>query len=123
MKDIVLTWPKTKPLADYLAELARAAAEGLVINYRVIHLPTWDPPPKDSNVRCYMVHEGHVRGWSEVLYVALRGENEVADSTGGFWPPGKYIVRSPIWHPIEPIPMRGFRGWRWFDEGAARGAV
>jgi hypothetical protein len=33
--DLVVTWPKTKPLEIYLAELTRARERNLVINYRI----------------------------------------------------------------------------------------
>ncbi|GAC1533808.1 MAG: hypothetical protein NVS3B1_28240 [Marmoricola sp.] len=104
MSDIVVTWPQVKPLADYLAELDRALREDLLINYRVAFLPS--APLR----RCYMVYAGQVRGWCMIVESKLRGEGEVDG-----WPAGKYIVRSPWWHPVEPVPMRGFQGWRYFN--------
>lgn len=122
--DIVVTWPKSKPLTAYLAELRRAEYEGLVINYRVARLPRWSPRNVDlwgrvrpvcagRPARCYMVYDGAVRGWCEILYACERDDGEVEG-----WPAGKYIVRDPKWHHLEtPIPMSGFQGWRWFDGG------
>lgn len=119
-RDIVVTWPKTKPLEVYLGTLRRAAREGLVINYRVRHLPMWDDAINDHGVtgwaygaehpRCYQVHDGKVRGWTEVVYTCERAAGEVDG-----WPAGLYIVRNPEWHPVEPTPMAGFRGWRWYS--------
>lgn len=130
--DIIVTWPKTKPLAAYLEQLADAQIAGLQINYRVARLPAWSdkvafwdhgslcfgsyptPPP-----RCYIVHSGFVRGWSPILYCCQRKLGEVDG-----WPSGLYIVRSPEWHPwpmsTQPA-MAGFRGTRWFTEGVAQG--
>lgn len=118
-RNIVVTWPKTKPLEVYLGTLRRAFLKGLVINYRVRHLPTWDDATLEHDVlgwpfgverpHCYHVHDGAVRGWTEVLYGCHRHDGEVDG-----WPAGLYIVRSPEWHPVDPTPMAGFRGWRWY---------
>lgn len=108
-----MTWPKTRPLTDYVYELARAKREGLVINYRVANLPPWPENAFDygaPEVRCYMVHDGAIRGWCKVLYACTREEGEVDG-----WPAGLYIVRDPMFFVCKEIPMRGFRGWRWFS--------
>lgn len=119
-RDIVVTWPKrTKSLAAYLDELARARHEGLVINFRVANPPRWPDLHEDHEAsgfdygiprpRCFMVYDGFVRGWLEVLWVCERRAGEVAG-----WPAGWYIVRDPEWHLIDPlVPMSGFQGWRW----------
>jgi hypothetical protein len=121
-RDIVATWPKSRPLSSYLDELLRAYRLGLQINYRVARLPhlpfaAWEERPG----RCYMVHDGAVRGYNEIDRFTHR--SDVRDPiTNLFMPPGFYIVRDPRWHPIDPIPMAGFQGWRWFDEEEARHA-
>lgn len=113
--DLIITWPKSRPLKSYLEELARAKAGGLVINYRVARPPVvgfgdWCGRPH----RCYAVHDGAVRGYNEILYVTHREEGDVTDpTTGQSWPAGDYIVRDPEWHPVEPVPMQGFRGFRY----------
>jgi hypothetical protein len=115
-QDVIVTWPQSRPLDSYLAELKRAARDGLVINYRVSRLPATKPR------RCYMVHSGMVRGWCDVLSVERRGEGDVrrAENDSGFWPGGYYIVRSPVWHALKnPLPMRGFQSWRWYDGSSA----
>lgn len=108
-RDIVITWPKTRAFESYLSGLALAATKGEVINFRVPTLP------KEFPSRCYVVYDGNVRGYSAVLDLCERGENEVMGQNGEYWPAGKYIVRSPILEPIEWIPMKGFQGWRYFD--------
>lgn len=118
-RDIVVTWPKTKPLADYLAELAAAVRDGLVINYRVARLPKWDDqieghgyrgwPYGAGRPRCFMVHEGAVRGYVKVIGTCWRDDGEVEG-----WPAGWYIVRDAFFVPVTPRPMKGFQGWRWY---------
>lgn len=119
-RDIAVTWPQTKLLAGYLAELARAERYGLEINYRVRSLPSWPNQISDhgwngwphgvAHPRCYMIHSGFVRGWCEVNGTCWREDGEVDG-----WPAGNYIVRDPAWHPVDPVPMVGFRGWRWYS--------
>lgn len=121
--DIVVTWPKTRTLDSYLTELKNAARSRQLINYRVARRPSWDfGALRDRNARCYMVHDGAIRGYNYIQYVTWRGPNEVSrvanDAWAGFWPEGWYIVRSPIWcEEKEPILMKGFQGWRWYTHG------
>lgn len=117
-RDIAVTWPQTKSLAEYVATLDEAKARNEVINYRVAHPPVWSNAFEAHGVRawafgvssprCYMIHSGYVRGWTQVLYTCWRDDIE------GFLP-GNFIVRSPNWNPIVNGPaMRSFRGWRWY---------
>lgn len=117
--DIVATWPKTRSLESYVRELEEAAALGFLINFRVANLPSWsDEILNECYPRCYMVHDGYVRGYNYIKEARYHPENTVSrvknDAWAGFWPAGKYIVRYPEWHEIEPIPMKGFQGWCWY---------
>ena len=111
MKDLIITWPKKRKLDSYVEELAKAADCGKVISFRV---PT---VPKIKCERCYVVHDGRVRGWTRVLKEEHRGEGEVQDPiTGMYWPAGNYIIRMPKWHPLTAGPwMKGFQGFRYID--------
>lgn len=118
MTDIVVTWPKNRPLGSYLAELELAKRDGKIINFRVPSAPHLGTELQ----RCFRVHDGRVRGWVAILSVEKRGRNEVArvrsDAFAGFWPPGWYVVCDPAWHeiPRERQPeMAGFRGFRYYD--------
>lgn len=122
--DIVVTWPKKTPLSVYLRNLREAARVGADINYRVANRPYWSfGALRERPARCYRVHDGAVRGYTEIKFVAWREAGEVANVTeGGTWPPGWYVVCSPVWHRLvleRPIYMRGFQGWHWFDVEAA----
>jgi hypothetical protein len=123
MTDIVVTWPKTRHLAEYLIELERAKAREQLINFRIpkghpVHLAAEDN-------RLYRVHNGFVRGWTPLIRCIYRGPRTVArvpsDPLYGvpgmeFWPEGRYLVCEPDWHSIDHHPqMTGFRGWRYFD--------
>jgi hypothetical protein len=110
---IVVTWPKSRSLDSYVAELNRADREGLVINFRVANFPK-----VPYGARCYHVHDGYVRGWVTTLGFGERELGEVIDPVlGDWWPAGKYIVRHPTWYPLPEIqPMKGFQGWRYYDD-------
>jgi hypothetical protein len=126
-RDIVITWPKTKPLDSYLDELAAAVQRDALINYRVGRLPRWQEAREtidglqywdvdsDDRPRSFMVHEGQVRGWCWIVGAGWREDGEVEG-----WPAGWYVVRDPFFIPIPPQPMRGFQGWRWVTEEQRR---
>lgn len=112
-RDLILTWPKSRPLASYLRELQGAKERSEVINFRVSGRPN-----VSAGSRCYMVHDGAVRGWSAIIAVAHRGPREVrrvaSDDRSGFWPEGWYVVRDPTWFPLrDPVAMQGFQGFRY----------
>ena len=117
MTDIVVTWPKSRTLDSYLEELERAVDLGLEINFRVSSFP------KQKVDRCFVVHDGAVRGWNRILRLEWIADKKVSrvrnDSWAGFWPAGYYIVRDPEWHSIEPVPMKGFQGWRYYGDSAS----
>lgn len=115
--NIVITWPKSRSLESYLIELDKADKAGEFINFR---LPT---KPKEHEVSlCYIVHDGAIRGWNDVVSIDYRPEGVVRDPiTGDYWPAGFYVVRDPHWHPLkDPIPMKGFQGFRYYEEDMAR---
>jgi hypothetical protein len=130
VSDIIVTWPKSRAFASYMAELEIAKGNALAVSFRVPTLPSTRPE------RCYRVHDGEVRGWLKVLHVARRTANEVtrvgsdrkrhlglgilADE---YWPAGIYVTCDPEWHPVTwRAPMRGFQGWRWFDRNVVADA-
>lgn len=112
MSDLIITWPKTRPLQSYLDECARAVSQELMINYRVSYPPARMKLAADARV--YVVHDGAVRGWSSFSSVIYCAEGEVRGVAGDpDWPEGWYIVRHPDWHPCAETPYMGFRGWRY----------
>lgn len=119
-RDFIVTWPKSRPLGSYLDELRKAEAAGQQINYRLPSRPAIDSlvHPTGRRIRCYMLYDSLIRGFNNIQAIAYREVGEVArvrsDAMSGYWPAGNYLVRSPVWHPVEPIEMRGFRGYRFW---------
>lgn len=108
---IVITLPQHYDFGRYLAEQAEAAAVGLVSNYRVSTAPRVQP-----GEWCYLVWRGMVRGRQRIDRVEHKPHGFTCETTGKFWPPGIYIQRSGMFYDIEPRPMKGFQGWRYFKE-------
>lgn len=111
VSDLIITWPKTRPLQSYLDECAKAAREGLLINYRVRFPPVRLDLAADA--RAYVVYDGAIRGWQLLDSVRFRADGEVQGVAGEQWPEGWYIVRHPEWHPCAETPAMGFQGWRY----------
>jgi len=112
--NIVITWPKTRALGSYLAELAKAEERGHVAYYRL----SSRPDVKEGD-RCYHVHDGKVRGYLSVLGMTefpLDGHAPIDNVTGKHFQPGIYVERHPHWFAINPVPMRGFQGFRYYRE-------
>lgn len=106
---IVLTWPKSVPLQNYMAQLERADREDKSILFKVSAFPA----KAKVGDRCYMVHSGFVRGWS-LIEAFHDGDGPDAVRSGESWGAGKYIVRSPKWHFLQAQPqMKGFQGFRY----------
>ena len=105
--DIVITLPKTVAWEDYQLELDAVKNGNVVMNFKVPSLP------KKSTLgsRCYLVYNGFVRGWMEIVGFSSNGF--YCSVTGTYWD-GKFIQRSGEFHYIEHVPMKGFQGWRYF---------
>lgn len=106
-KDIVITLPKTIKWSDYEKELDTVKDGKQVMNFKVGHFPKISPGAK-----CYILHDGFVRGWMTV--VKLSEKNFTCSTTGKEWK-GKFIERTGKFNKIEPIPMQGFQGFRYFN--------
>jgi hypothetical protein len=125
--DVLVTWPKARSFGSYMVQLELArATPGTVVNFRVPHIPKWPQLLTDhgesgfaygTDIRCYRVHDGEIRGWMQVLDAMWKPGGRVLDpASGSFMRAGNYIVCEPEWHPVtRRVPMQGFRGWRWFD--------
>jgi len=104
MRDIVVTIPKSRleAVAAEEAIVERAVSRGEAFNYfwKVGRLP------KEIPRRIYFVWEGAVRAFHEVNRMTVVG--------------GAKIFMATKIHDIEPIPMRGFQGRRYFDESESR---
>ncbi len=77
-----------------------------VLNFKVSNLPK---NTKAGN-KCYMVYRGFIIGWMKITGLT---ENEFTCTTTGKKWKGKFIQRSGKFNNIEPIPYKGFQGFRY----------
>lgn len=103
--DIAITLPATVRWDDYQRELD-AAANGAVMNFKVRYLPS-----VDVGCKCYLVHQGVVRGWMRVSGLS-RDRKFTCTTTGREWS-GNFVERTGEFHTVDPVPMKGFRGYRY----------
>jgi hypothetical protein len=106
--DIIITLPSNITWKDYERELNDVKNGKSVLNFKVNNFP------KLSKVgdKCYLNYKGNIIGW---MYITGLSEKEFTCSiTGKKWD-GKFIERSGPFYSIDPIPMKGFRGFRYFN--------
>jgi hypothetical protein len=104
--DIIVTIPKSIQWKDYEKELKAVENYKQVMNFKVNNFPKTKPGNK-----CYLLYNGAIIGWMKI--VGMSEKNFNCTTTGKNWS-GKFIERSGPFHKIEPIPMKGFQGFRYF---------
>ncbi len=107
MRDIVVTTPKTQ--METAAQEAREcieAGEGC-------YFRTFPNRPKDlqPGSRVFYVEDGYVRGYAVVAKM-ITGYIRCA-VTGELWYGHQALMSAASWKWIEPIPMKGFQGFRY----------
>ncbi len=109
--DWVVTVPKTESWKAYSRELATVADGSSVMNYRVRYFP------KELKVgdRCFIVHDGQVRGWMKIVGLVDAPSPWQCTTTGKWWQPGKYLQRSGPFTKVDGVEMTGFRGIRQYN--------
>ena len=110
-KNICITLPMTIDWSEYDKELEQVADYKKVMNFKVPFLPKSED--RKLIKKCYLLYKGNVIGWMDV-FGFVDDQNFVCDTTGKNWS-GKFIQRSGPFHKIDPISMKGFRGFRYVD--------
>ncbi|UVX33258.1 MAG: protein of unknown function (DUF1489) [Bacteriophage sp.] len=106
---IVVTLPSSEQWEDYQKEMDAVKDYSQVMNFKV----PFFPKGINKGDKCYIVHDGKVKGWMEV--VGMEEKEFTCSTTGRKWM-GKFIMRSGPFHPLErEIPMKGFQGFRYFN--------
>ena len=109
--DICITIPKTVAWGEYQKELDAVKDGTAELNYRVPFKPN-----ADTFDRCYLCHDGEIKGWMYITRVAHR-EGFTCTVTGKYWPDSWYVARSGSFHELKNKPkLKGFRGIRYVNE-------
>ncbi len=113
--DLLITIPKTVKWGRWLDECWDTVRYGGTLNYRIS--TSFNRLPKvtlgKNDDRVYVVHDGRIRGYHHLQAIRFL-DAFTCQTTLKNWPAGYYLVRSGPFHPIEPIPHRGFQGWRYY---------
>lgn len=107
MKDIIITIPSKTDWEVYKKELTKAA-NGEVLNFKVFNFPKQSGP----GCKCYVVYKGNIIGW---MKISRFSEKYFVCTTTGRKLSGKFIERTGKFHKINPIPHKGFQGFRYAD--------
>ena len=107
-KDIAITLPATIVWNDYQKELNLVRDYKHVLNFKVPNFPV----NSGKGSKCYLNYKGNLIGWMEI--VDFSEEEFTCKVSGRKWK-GKFIQRSGPFHSIDPIPMKGFRGFKYMD--------
>jgi hypothetical protein len=107
-KDIAITLPAKTDWSEYQKELDLVKDYSHVLNFKVPNFPT----KSGKGHKCYLNYQGNIIGWMEI--VGFSGEGFPCSVTGKRWD-GKFIQRSGPFYKIDPIPMKGFRGFKYVD--------
>ena len=110
---LCITVPKHISWSEYEKELADVADGNMEMNYKLSSFP------KRVSVgdRCYVVHNGMIRGWMTITGIEQREESFKCETTGRIWNSGVYVKRSGPFHYLKnPVPMKGFMGYKYIHE-------
>ena len=106
-RDIIITIPKSIEWSEYQKELVEAENGG-TLNFKVSQFPN-----TTKGRKCYLVYDGHIRGY--MIICGLSEKEFDCTTTGKNWK-GKFIERSGKFFPIDPVPMKGFQGFRYYGD-------
>ncbi|MDD5649027.1 MAG: hypothetical protein PHF86_01200 [Candidatus Nanoarchaeia archaeon] len=105
-KDIIITLPANIDWNQYNQELEKVKDYKNVMNFKVTNFP------KESKIgsKCYLNYRGFIIGWMKI--VGFEEKEFKCSTTGKLWK-GKFIQRSGPFNKINPVPMKGFRGFKY----------
>ena len=105
---LLITLPSSIEWSNYEKELKNVEDESQVMNFKVPFLP--------KNIhhikRVYLIYKGYIIGWQK--FVGTSDKPFKCTTTNKNWD-GKFIQRTGIFHKIDPIPYKGFQGFRYYN--------
>jgi hypothetical protein len=114
MKNIIVTTPKTE-INNAAKEAEECINNGGGYYFRTLSRMPKDIEPHKSKI--YYVEDGYIRGCCTIFGVS-KGDKQ-CEVTGKTWGNDNSIkvwMLANTWQWIKPIEMKGFQGWRYFDD-------
>jgi len=109
MKALLITLPKKYKWSDYELELETVKDGSSIMSFKLS-----GKPKINVGDRCYICHDGYVKGWMSIVEVGER-KTFNCTTTGKCWETGYYVSRSGKFHYVKPVPQKGFQGFRYVD--------
>jgi len=108
MPDIIMTWRREYSWSEHLRVIAPARNYSRIFYCALPFLPKHAEP----GAHLYVVYRGHVQGWIEIdkfchEFIDRNDNHRVGSFVG---------ITGPFHHIHDLIPMRGFQGWRYFND-------
>lgn len=109
MKALLITIPSNIEWSEYQKEIDAVKDGKMEMNFKCSHFP------QEVTVgdRCYVCYRGNILGWMRIS--SFREKSFNCATTGTPWS-GKFIGRSGKFHKINPVPYKGFQGFRYIDD-------
>lgn len=104
---LLITLPSKIKWEDYEKELEAVKDEQEVMNFKV----PFAPKNTDGIERVYLVHKGYIVGWQK--FIGISDKSFRCTTTNRDWR-GNFLQRTGKFHKIEPIPYKGFQGFRYY---------
>lgn len=111
MRNIIVTTPKTE-IENAKKEAEHCLSNGGGYYFRKVHKIPKDIVIGESKV--YYVEDGFIRGFA--LVIGCDEKSEKCEVTNKEYNGGIIYMTASSWKWIKPIKMKGFQGWRYFDD-------
>ena len=111
LKNIIVTTPKGEQ------ETAAQEAQDCIDAKGGHYFRVFKRRPKniEAGSRIFYVEDGYIRGFATVE--SVNEDNMKCDTSGKEWGDGCYaIMPANSWQWISPVAMKGFQGYRYFDD-------
>ena len=111
--DIIKTLPAELTWESQLEKFAYVAASpDRTISFPITNFPKECKPGE----KIYILHDKRIRGYYIIHEFFVNPQGFVCESEGKFWK-GKFVVcRGEFTALEEPIPLKGFQGYRYFQK-------
>ena len=114
--NIIVTSPRNR-MEDAAREAEAIKAAGGGHYFRRLCGQWHHAPAMEDGDRIYYVEDGYVRGFCLLDRLEEKTVDMVCTTNRTNFFPGVYaFMDATTWQWIEPIPMRGFQGWRYFPK-------
>ena len=96
-RDIVISLPRDKSWLEYLGHFMELKASGSYVEILLQSLPK-----VQTGNKCYIIYDGHLKGWMEISKIRESEENEIC------------VELIPYLSSMPNMPMADIEGFKYF---------